>query len=267
MKPGWLHISKDRPCEACGKPDWCTRTDDGAVFCMRADEIPPGWRLVKRGTKGGMILRRKGDKGTGKCAPRHIAAPERGEHVPVRNWGALAKHFQRAATAALIAELADSLHLSVASLTALNVGYDAKRAAYTFPMSIAGKVVGIRTRPIGGERPRSIFGSKTGLFVPTTYDADATLFVCEGESDTAALLTVGLNAVGRASCLDGEKALRAQGHKAGLVIVGDNDDEGRAGAKRLGEAFKSPVVFPPAEFKDVRAMLVAGEPVREYLLK
>lgn len=57
--PGsWREVSKAAPCAICGKPDWCGRSDDGAVRCMRIADPPAGWRVLKRNTDGGTVFRR-----------------------------------------------------------------------------------------------------------------------------------------------------------------------------------------------------------------
>ena len=52
----WRQVSRRLPCEICGKPDWCTRSDDGAVHCMRCTDRPPGWCRVKVLEDGSVIL-------------------------------------------------------------------------------------------------------------------------------------------------------------------------------------------------------------------
>ena len=35
---GWHDVSRGQPCPICGKPDWCSISDDGAVaMCRRLD--------------------------------------------------------------------------------------------------------------------------------------------------------------------------------------------------------------------------------------
>jgi putative DNA primase/helicase len=54
----WREVSKAASCPICGKPDWCGRSDEGAVRCMRITDPPAGWRVVKRNTDGGIVFRR-----------------------------------------------------------------------------------------------------------------------------------------------------------------------------------------------------------------
>lgn len=53
MSAGWSRVDRDEPCDVCGKPDWCTRADDGsAACCMRVESERPlkngGWLHRRR---------------------------------------------------------------------------------------------------------------------------------------------------------------------------------------------------------------------------
>ena len=101
----------------------------------------------------------------------------------------------------------------------------------TFPLrSPIGRICGISIRSIHG-RKTCIRGSAlgSGLFVPTGLTADNELFLAEGASDTAALLSLGLPAVGRPSTsTDPEVVRRYLRHQAfqRVVVVADNDPHG-----------------------------------------
>jgi 5S rRNA maturation endonuclease (ribonuclease M5) len=63
--------------------------------------------------------------------------------------------------------------------------------------------------------------------------ADIMVLICEGPSDTAALLDLGFSAVGRPSCNGGRKLLVElvqQRKPSSIVIVSDNDSPGQRGA-------------------------------------
>lgn len=47
-------VTKDRPCEICGRPDWCRRYDDGRIECHRppGGDVP-GYRRLKIERTGG----------------------------------------------------------------------------------------------------------------------------------------------------------------------------------------------------------------------
>lgn len=53
----WREVDRNSPCAICGKPDWCGRSEDGALRCMRIAEPPAGWRKLKVCPDGGMVFR------------------------------------------------------------------------------------------------------------------------------------------------------------------------------------------------------------------
>ncbi len=102
--------------------------------------------------------------------------------------------------------------------------------------------------------------SSTNPLAPSRFP----VFVVEGATDTAALVSLGLVAVGRPSATGGfttlASLLRA---RPDVVVVGENDEKtdgswpGKFGAEKTLKALESVcprlrVVFPPADFKDVR---------------
>jgi DNA primase len=162
--------------------------------------------------------------------------------------------------------LALALGVSAESLRRLSVGWSPKHRAWSFPMSnAAGDVLGIRLRLPGG-RKLSVKGGKEGLFLPEGIDAGGPLLVCEGPTDTAALLDLGFNVVGRPSCTGGVKLLveLVRKHRPeGVVIVADADAPGQRGAERLAAvllAYSASVriIAPPAPIKDARAWRQGG---------
>ena len=82
----------------------------------------------------------------------------------------------------------------------------------------AGRVVGIRLRGHGGEK-WAVRGSADGLFYDPAMTWTGDIAVCEGPTDTAAALTLGLSAVGRPSCASGAEALRALVRRLGCRSV------------------------------------------------
>ena len=151
-----------------------------------------------------------------------------------------------------------------------------------FPMfDVAGKMKGWRKRFLKGP-PKTNPGGKLGLLVPKGFDKRAGRFyVTEGETDLAAAMMLGLNALGipgTAQCL--KMVVRvAKALKAEIVVVGDNDAPdkrtgrrpGQDGAKRLVQLLngaKVPVRLWMAdkEGTDLRDWVVAGG-TREQFLK
>jgi hypothetical protein len=118
----------------------------------------------------------------------------------------------------------------------------------------------------------AVRGSKQGIFTSaecgtrsTEHGAQGTarptLFVCEGPTDTAAAVELGLFAVGRPNCCCGGAEIKvfARRHDCRrVVIISDNDKPGLDGARKVGGELKLPfaVYVPPA--KDVREFVRLG---------
>ncbi len=122
------------------------------------------------------------------------------------------------------------------------------------------RLIGVRTRPEKGNKKYAIKGSKNGLFIPNNLKSTGVVFVCEGESDTAALLTCGIPAVGRPSCHCGGRLLAELLKENEVVVCVDRDGVGRKGAKQLHQYLKphvSDVIMlePPEKYKDMREWL------------
>jgi DNA primase len=110
---------------------------------------------------------------------------------------------------------------------------------------------------------------KEALFIPCGDMVQdlGRLLVCEGPTDTAALLDMGLeNVVGRPSCAGGVKLvveLVKRRRAREVVIVADADKPGRIGAGNLATVLLAyarsvHLVVPPCGIKDVRDWLRAG---------
>ena len=129
----------------------------------------------------------------------------------------------------------------------------------------AGDVLGIRLRLPGG-RKLSIKGGKEGLFLPEGIDADGPLLVCEGPTDTAALLDLGFSAVGRPIVRGGVKLLVELVRKyrpEGVAIVADADAPGQRGAESLAAVLLAysvsvRIIMPPVGVKDAREWKRSG---------
>ncbi len=148
----------------------------------------------------------------------------------------------------------------------MSVGYLESRRAWAFPMRDArGRALGVRLRLPSG-RKLSIKGSKEGLFLPDDLHAGGRLLIAEGPTDTAALLDLGFDAVGRPSCTGGTKhivALAKRLKPVEIAIVADGDGPGQRGADRLAVALLAyvpivRVVIPPPGVKDARDWKRAG---------
>ena len=131
-----------------------------------------------------------------------------------------------------------------------------------------GEVIGTAYRLANGDKDMEP-GSKRGLIYVAPLPAYAGLtevdpiYVCEGASDTAALLSMGLHAVGVAMaghCGEMLSDLVAGRH---VVLVADIDSAGRKGAIKVatalvGRCLSVRIIEPPDGAKDVRDAVIAG---------
>jgi len=227
--------------------------DRSAAICPRIEE---GSARYIEGSGYLHIIRITDEWMKEEFIPRvHNELPEHNEVMAIRarDWMTQCDHEK-------IDELAVKLGVSPHALNLLNVGWFSQGDAWTFPMLRAGKrLLGVRTRPKGGKK-FAIKGSKNGLFIPNNLPASGVVFVCEGESDTAALLTCNLPAVGRPSCNSGGRLLAELLTEHEVVVCMDRDGVGRKGANQLHNYLKPYVsdvtmLEPPDKYKDMREWL------------
>jgi phage/plasmid primase-like uncharacterized protein len=248
-------VSHEHPCPVCGKPDWCSvTTDQQLAICMR---VEVGARREAR--NGGFIhvLQKR------PFSARVIHRPSVSLKYRPRSrhdWPRFAAVLQEGVDPVRLQQLGSTLGVSNASLHQLAIGWARSFNAWSFPMRDArGAVVGVRLRRDDGTKC-AVPGSHNGLFVPDLPERPATLFIAEGPTDCVALLDLGLDAVGRASCNQGATELvelvRRLSPKR-VVVIADNDERGQRGAHALASVLAAyhPVVrlrAPPPDFKDAR---------------
>lgn len=178
------------------------------------------------------------------------------ETVETRDFDELLKGWRADGLSAFAA----TLGIEPDGLNALRCVWAEPYRAWAFPMRDGfGNVIGVRLRNDEG-RKWAIKGSKQGLFV-TCNPAPQTAFVCEGPTDTAAALTLGLWAVGRPSCLGGNEHLKVLLKRRDVkraVLLADNDMPGIQGAQRLASEIGLPSALLVLPAKDVRAFVQAG---------
>lgn len=286
----WQRVSRRRPCPVCGKPDWCVYAgepnDPEAVICARTES------QKRCGESGWLhILRHDGPTWSPRVRRIELSAARIALPPGPTPRGRGDTDFDRMASRYLtglkkgLDKLAISLGLSMQSLERLGVGWSNDHKAWTFPMrNAAGDVLGIRLRLSDGKK-LSVRGGREGLFIPsphpnplprgeetglpgplpTDHSSLATLLVAEGPTDTAALLDLGFDAVGRPSCAGGVKLmveLVRQQKPSAVVIVADGDPPGQCGAESLAVvlvAYASVrIITPPVGVKDAREWLRSG---------
>jgi len=240
-------VSKLSPCPICDKPDWCRVFADGWVECMRVPSDKPA--------KSGGWMHSQG----GQCPPPTARSRFQSPTVPTINATKLHRDWLSATTPAALAAFAVELGLSVAALVATGAAWAAPYAAWAFPMADGqGNILGIRLRNEHGKF--AVRGSRQGLFL-ANVTPQACLFVCEGPTDTAAAVELGLFAVGRPNCCCGGADLRIYARRHAcrhVVLVADNDKPGLDGARKVGAQIQLPwaVYVPPA--KDLRDFVRMG---------
>lgn len=215
-------------------------------------------------TRNGGWLHRIADRSF-QPAPRVHLPPRREARPCAIEWVALLNRFARDTQTDAVERLAAGLGVSPGGLRRLGLAWAAPHRAWAFPMCDANReTTGIRLRAEDG-RKWAITGSRNGLFWPDDLTGAGPLLVCEGPTDTAALLALGYDAIGRPSCagaielvVEGVEGLR----RHDVVVVADTDGPGLDGADRLAQALtqagRRPKVIRPLQGKDARAWLQAG---------
>ena len=253
----WVRVNRHRPCPVCAKYDWCGVTADGVfACCMRVKSNRP--------TRNGGWLHRLTDSAP-RPVPRLYLPPPRTPAPCITDWIALLRRFEHDTRTAEVERLAAALGVSPGSLSRLGIVWVAHRHAWGFPMrDAAQEVIGIRLRTKSGFK-FAVAGSHNGLFWPADLTGAGPLLFCEGASDTAALLDLGYDAIGRPSCAGAtelvvEVARRLR--RGQVVVVADADGPGMDGADRLARAMTDagyrPKVIRPVQGKDARAWVQAG---------
>jgi len=177
-----------------------------------------------------------------------------------------------------VEQLAGKLGVECEPLDLLDVGWDGRK--WVIPETDdLGTVVGLSYRYPHGRRWQR---GRRGLLLPrdSDFDPDGTLYLPEGASDVAALLSVGELAIGRPMALEPEavrfwlvELLRRFDYTGGLVVVGDDDKAGRRGAEKLArhlaESLRRMVRWglPADGHEDVREQVRAGHWGRGLRLK
>ena len=241
----YTRVTKLNPCPVCKKPDWCRVFTDGWVECMRVQSDRPA-------KSGGWLWQCHLPPAASPPLPPRVAVPTINATKLMRGWWTSTDDGMHDA-------FARELGLSVAALVAANAAWAAPHSAWAFPMCDGhGNILGIRLRNAQGKF--AVRGSKQGIFIPNV-PPQKTLFVCEGPTDTAAAVDLGLFAVGRPNCCCGGAdikvfARRHQCHR--VVVVSDNDKPGLDGACKVGAEIGLPfaVYVPPA--KDLREFVRLG---------
>lgn len=225
MNCHWNRVSRSEPCPICGCPENCTVSADGnAVWCGRVDAGS------KRQNDGGQFLHFVGTTDDGTV--RFESPPRASSPAAVRDWESVSEVAYGHPDAARKREnLAGTLGVTLGSLELLRVGWTTgtgKQFYYTFPeRDAAGGITGIIRRFSDG-RKRMMSGGNRGLtYVANWRDYEGPVMLPEGASCTAALVSLGLCAIGRPSNIGGtgllSELLRTVPDDKAILVVGEND--------------------------------------------
>lgn len=269
MSDGFVRVNKSRPCPVCKKTDWCLVAKDGsAAICPR---VPSNKPLGESG-----FLHKLAES-----TRMHIPKCFEPKEVRIDPVSIMAKYWD-AMTESERDRLAGDLGVHSHALVALSVGKADQylEGTYAFPMrDPSGNIIGIRLRNATGSK-WAVAGSRAGLFFGT-IERGVPIYVCEGPTDTAALISLGKSAIGKPSCSSGNDMIKAMidyYRPPLVVIVADVDGKehcdfcetdfcptcrpGQYGAERtarvlsaLGVSIK---VIEPVEAKDIRQWYKQG---------
>ena len=303
----WLEILNDaglplehldgrgHPCPRCGGRDrfaaWPDVADRGAVHCRhcftKGSDPKPGdglaslrWLLGSDTAEACRWLASwLGVLGPTRVIPQRVTRSIQLDAtcVPSQSFKLMADLCHQAMRVTWWERLSDRLGLPMETLRRLRVGWSESYRATTWPMvNDAGRVLGIRLRSMTTGDKWSIRGGRAGLFVPVGLSERADrLFIAEGPTDTAALLSLGVDAIGRPSChgaVSITAKLVAQLRPAECVIVADRDEHGAGmrGAESLAVALVTVcrsvrIILPPVGSNDARDWITGGATLEDVL--
>lgn len=259
--PDWTNVTTSKPCPVCKRPNenhtskWCKVHRSGAVA------LCPFTESNKFIQEAGFVHVLASDANR-----TEIHFPRANPLPRIIRWNQMVQSYCEAVHPDRLGRLAFSLGVTDLALHRLSIGLK-DGGEWTFPMQDSQRrIVGIRIRAEDGSK-YAVTGSKNGLFIPNGISNGDPLIICEGPTDTAAVLDMGFDAIGRASCISGNDFIPPLCQGRHVVILSDNDDAGRIGAKRLAESIvrvtKSVKVITPGYAKDAREWLRMGASRRE----
>jgi hypothetical protein len=171
-------------------------------------------------------------------------------------------------------KLAEKWGVTTASLDALGIGFTTEKGgAFTFPMRDADRrIVGFRLRYYDDTSAKGcIDGGHLGLLIPDGVTPGNCEADCEGESDLAAALSVGIKAIGvpgAGNATDEAARFFAKSAVSCPCIIGDNDGAGEDGIEKLRAALLASGIpcrrlKPPDGIHDFRDWCATGVPADE----
>lgn len=243
---------KSMPCPVCGKPDWCLVEENGeyAICCRIEGGMYPmvSWNGWKYRLNGNYIKPKKIVKTT--------VEPPNVEYIR-KVYNNLFPKDDYICSMYLL-DLMRQLKIKMIGLYLLRVKSD--RFVYYFPMyDSLGNMVGLKKRNLEGKKWCQS-KSRLGIYWPKGFNRTKPTIICEGESDTAAMLGYYSNVLGRPSAYSGGQYLKELLVKCPKVcIIADNELIGLREANRLqGVLGPKSYVVTPGGYKDAREWINSG---------
>lgn len=253
-----FRVDRAKPCIVCKKSDWCVYGKDVAI-CMRVPSSRP--KTFSDGSMGWLHSRDGSPLPTLPPKPPVIVSKDSNRIVLEwrAKWGTASLDY-----------LAKTLAVTKESLEMLGCVKAPQHAVWGFPMHDGkGFIIGIRMRHENG-RKWCEPGGHNGLFLPLCIPTREVV-ICEGPTDTAAALSIGLFAIGRFNCCGGIGQIQEYIKRLGIkraTIVADVDQDrkingntinpGIQGAIALGEVIGIPSRCVTLPTKDMREFVAKG---------
>lgn len=251
-------VSKAHPCPICEKPDWCLTGTD-IVICMRVSSPKP--KQMADGSVGYF------HQANGKPLPPpafHKRVEPSFESGKLLNKWAVDYGYKS------LTYLSRTLGVSQNSLERIGCVKAPQHSVWGFPMKDGrGHVIGIRLRHKNGKKWCEP-GGHNGLFIPVG-NAKSEVVICEGPTDTAAALTIGLYAIGRFNCCGGiymiQEFIRMNRIRNAIIVADCDQDRdiggmtvnpGIQGAMALSEHLPVPNCTVTLPVKDMREFVRLG---------
>lgn len=280
---------RGRPCPRCGGRDRFAPMSDvaerGAVLCRQCFNVGndprPGdglsslrWWLGCDAVGAAAWLADWLGVGAGSywCGPiehpveRRVVIPD--HPVDPKRFELMADLWRRNMRPRWLARAAELLGLPVDPLDRLRVGWAPEHRATSWPMRDAiGSVIGVRLRCPTTARKWAVKGSMAGLIYDPgllSIERPRRLWIVEGPTDTAAMLSIGLDVIGVPSAGGGADLLVELARRLlpiEVIVVADSDGPGMAGAERLADAVMIVArvrIVSPVACKDARAWVCHG---------
>ena len=245
----WNRVSRTARCPICQHDSWCLVNSD-AVLCMR---VPCEHSYALKSGETGWIHRLDG-KPVGDYTSRKVKEP------PTINPTRILATWRNQMEPGWLEQAARNLGVSCASLERLRACWSPDYRAMAFPMyNGTGSIVGIRLRAVDGSK-FAVPGSHQGIFLPA-MDAQPTVLILEGPTDTAAALTLGYYAIGRPSCSGGSTEIVHAIKRFDIkhaIIIADNDIPGLEGARNLSGCLPIHSCIAVLPCKDLREFIACG---------